>query len=48
MNEFKSKAHDQLALDGSDALIYLAPTKINLNLAQERYPNIQFLATREH
>ena len=48
MSEFKSKAHDQLALDGSDALIYLAPTKSNLNLAQERYPNIQFLATREH
>jgi peptide chain release factor 3 len=48
MAEFRNKAFDNLALDGSDALMYLAPTKINLNLAQERYPAIQFSATREH
>lgn len=48
MAEFKVKVHDYLALDGGDALIYLAPTKVNLAMAEERYPKIQFLATREH
>jgi peptide chain release factor 3 len=48
MELFKSKAHDYLALDGSDSLIYLAPTKVNLALAEERYPAIHFSATREH
>lgn len=48
LNEFKMKAHDHLALDGSDSLMYLAPTKVNLSMAQERYPQIQFSATRDH
>jgi peptide chain release factor 3 len=48
MAEFRSKAHDYLALDGSDSLMYLAPTKVNLSMAQERYPKISFSATREH
>ena len=48
MSDFKSKAFDNLALDGGEALIYLAPTRVNLSLAQERYPLIHFSATREH
>lgn len=48
MQAFRDKAYDYLALDGSEALAYLAPTKIHLNLAQERYPNIHFSAVREH
>ena len=48
MAVFRAKAFDYLALDGSDSLIYLAPTRINLGLAQERYPAIHFTATREH
>lgn len=48
MGEFRIKAHDNLALDGSDALIYLAPTRVNLTMTQERYPKIHFTATREH
>lgn len=48
LSEFKIKAHDHLALDGGDALIYLAPTRVNLNMTQERHPQIQFVATREH
>ncbi len=48
MSEFRTKAYDYLALDGSDTLMYLAPTKVNLSMAEERYPNIQFCATREH
>jgi peptide chain release factor 3 len=46
--EFKEKTYEYLALDGSDTLIYLAPTKVNLTMAEERYPKIVFLATREH
>lgn len=48
MAQFKIKAQDNLALDGSDALIYLAPTRVNLALTEERYPEIVFSATREH
>lgn len=48
LQEFQNKAYDYLALDGGNALIYLAPTRVNLTMAAERYPKIQFLATREH
>ncbi|PJD95591.1 MAG: peptide chain release factor 3 [Legionella sp.] len=48
LEELKQKAFDYLALDGSDTLMYLAPTRVNLNMAQERYPKIKFCATREH
>jgi peptide chain release factor 3 len=36
-----------VALDGADDYVYLAPNRVNLQIAQERYPNIQFLETRE-
>lgn len=45
---FQKKAYDYLALDGGDNLTYIATTHVNLQLAQERYPDIQFLTTREH
>mgnify|MGYP002177921086 CR=1 FL=1 len=48
LDEFQRKNNDKLALDGSDQLAYIAPTMVNLNLAQERYPDIQFHKTREH
>ena len=48
LEEFRVKAHDNLALDGGGHLAYLAPTRINLNLTQERWPDIRFRATREH
>ncbi len=48
MAEFKRKAHDHLSIDASDALLYLAPTRVNLSMAEERYPAIKFCATREH
>ena len=47
MKRFKVKAHENLALDGDDQLVYLAPTRVNLNLTEERWPEIRFLATRE-
>lgn len=48
LQAFQTKVFDHLALDGSDALIYLAPTRVNLSMAEERYPDIDFCATREH
>lgn len=48
LEEFKQKAFDNLALDGSDNLTYLAPTRVNLNLTIERWPGIEFRTTREH
>ena len=48
LDEFKRKAEDNLAIDGGGYLTYLAPTRVNLNLMQERYPEIRFLSTREH
>ena len=44
----KQKASSNLALDGSGSLTYLAPTRVNLDLAIERYPAIDFRATKEH
>jgi len=48
LEEFRQKAHDNLAIDGGGYLTYLAPTRVNLNLMEERWPDIDFLATREH
>jgi len=46
--DFKRKAADNLAIDGGGHLTYLAPTRVNLQLMQERWPDIRFRATREH
>ena len=46
--EFRRKCADRLALDGGGCLAYLAPSRTNLALAQERAPDIRFSATREH
>lgn len=46
--DFRKKQSDNLALDGGGHLSYLAPTRVNLSLTQERWPDIQFLSTREH
>jgi len=48
LEEFRKKAEDHLSVDGGGHLTYLAPTRVNLNLMQERYPDITFRATREH
>jgi len=48
LEEFKRKNQVNLALDGGDNLSYIAPTMVNLSLAQERFPDVTFRATREH
>ncbi|MGE3481108.1 MAG: peptide chain release factor 3, partial [Gammaproteobacteria bacterium] len=46
--EFRTKLNDNLALDSGGDLVYIAPTRVNLQLTQERWPDVEFLATREH
>ncbi len=48
LEEFRKKASDQLSIDGGGYLTYLAPTRVNLALMEERWPDIEFRATREH
>jgi peptide chain release factor 3 len=48
LEDFKNKAADNLALDGGDNLSYIAPTRVNLTLMQERWPQVKFNQTREH
>ena len=48
LEEFRNKAFDNLALDHAGSLVYVAPTQVNLQLTQERWPDIRFRKTREH
>jgi peptide chain release factor 3 len=48
LGEFRDKAHDNLAMDHAGKLVYLAPTRVNLGLIEERWPEIEFLKTREN
>jgi len=47
LEKFRNKNEQHLAEDGGGQLVYLAPTRVNLQLAQERHPEITFRATRE-
>lgn len=47
LEQFQRKNQDYLALDGSDNLTYIAPTMINLQLAEERNPEVRFDKTKE-
>jgi peptide chain release factor 3 len=48
LEEFREKAAPNLALDAAGLLVYLAPSRVNLQLTQERWPQVYFDATREH
>jgi len=48
LEEFRDKNAMNLAVDAAGELVYLAPTRVNLQLAQERAPGVVFKATREH
>jgi len=47
LKEFKTKAAANLSVDHAEELVYLAPTRVNLQMTLERWPEIEFLATRE-
>jgi peptide chain release factor 3 len=46
--DFRRKEEARCVLDSADNLAYLAPTRVNLQLTLERWPQIRFRATREH
>ena len=48
LEEFREKAAPNLALDAAGELVYIAPSRVNLQLTEERWPDITFAATREH
>jgi peptide chain release factor 3 len=48
LDEFRRRNDARLALDSAGSLTYLAPSLVNLNLAVERWPEVEFRATREH
>lgn len=47
LDAFRRRAEQQLAIDGAEHLTYLAPTRVNLQLTEERHPEIRFRETRE-
>ncbi len=46
--QFREKMASNLAIDHGGDLVYIAPTRVNLQMAQEKWPEIRFSATREH
>jgi peptide chain release factor 3 len=47
IEEFRVKAYENLAMDHAGQLVYLAPTRVNLALTLERWPELKFSETRE-
>ena len=48
LSEFTRANQARLAHDVDGNLVYLADTRVNLQLTQERWPKVQFHSTREH
>ncbi len=48
LEEFREKNAMNLSIDAAGELVYLAPTRVNLQLTMERWPTVTFAATREH
>jgi len=48
LEEFRDRAYESLAIDHTGALVYLAPSRVNLQLTLERWPDLRFRETREH
>jgi peptide chain release factor 3 len=48
LEQFRTRAFEHLALDHNGELVYLASSRVNLQLTLERNPDIRFHETREH
>ncbi len=48
LEEFRNRNAENLAIDGGGYLAYLATSRVNLSLAEERWPDVEFRKTREH
>ncbi len=47
LSDFTNQLMANLSRDAADQLVYIAPSRVNLQLTEERWPDIQFAATRE-
>jgi peptide chain release factor 3 len=47
LEKFMRQAGSNVALDGGGLPAYLAPSRVNLQLMSERWPEVEFHATRE-
>ncbi len=47
LDDFSAKLGQHVALDAADQLVYLAPSRVNLQLTEERWPDLEFAKTRE-
>ena len=47
IEKFKQKAQNGLAEDHAGELVYLASSRVNLQMAEEKWPDIEFRNTRE-
>ena len=48
IEQLKIKAGNNIAIDSAGMLTYLAPSMVNLQLTEERHPELIFSYTREH
>lgn len=48
LSDFRNKNAENLAIDGGGYLTFLATSRVSLQLAQERWPDVAFTKTREH
>jgi peptide chain release factor 3 len=48
LERMRNRLGEHLALDAAGDLVYLAPTRVNLDLTMERWPEARFHAVREH
>jgi peptide chain release factor 3 len=48
LSDFETQLAHNVAYDAAGNLAYLATSGVNLRLTQERWPKLQFHATREH
>ncbi|MFK8016249.1 MAG: peptide chain release factor 3 [Gammaproteobacteria bacterium] len=47
LEKFRNRCADNLALDHAGDLVYVAPSRVNLSLTEERWPDVLFTSTRE-
>lgn len=48
LDDFIRQNQNNLAEDGAGQMVYLAPTRVNLQLTEERWPEIEFADIREN
>lgn len=48
LEKLKNRHSANLALDHAGDLVYIAPTRVNLDMTIEKFPEINFVSTREH